>query len=187
MKWMRGVYHNVSRDFFFADGYRLGSAPRLASATVLHARGPMGMEGLTTYKYKLVGDGMLSPMYEAGDRTLKPRNYLRNSEIIKPLDASRFPPARASVPHPQRRRGSALFSKSRPWLSLASLPLFMRRFRRLALLLQIGNPIRRSARERVSDPDMRARRPTLRHSIFCWFARSTRTLSRFSRRRFRFA
>jgi len=67
-----GVYHNVSTRF--ADGYRYGLGSEVGiSNSKLHARGPMGMEGLTTYKYKLVGDGHVVAMYERGDRTLKPR------------------------------------------------------------------------------------------------------------------
>ena len=67
-----GVYHNVSTRF--ADGYRYGLGSEVGiSNSKLHARGPMGMEGLTTYKYKLVGDGHVVAMHGRGDRTLKPR------------------------------------------------------------------------------------------------------------------
>jgi glutamate-5-semialdehyde dehydrogenase len=67
-----GVYHNVSTRF--ADGYRYGLGSEVGiSNSKLHARGPMGMEGLTTYKYKLVGNGQTVAMYARGERTLRHR------------------------------------------------------------------------------------------------------------------
>ena len=51
------VYHNVSTRF--TDGGEFGMGAEIGISTdKLHARGPMGLEELTTYKYAITGDGV---------------------------------------------------------------------------------------------------------------------------------
>ena len=62
-----GVYKNISTRF--ADGFRYGFGAEVGISTnKTHARGPVGLEGLTIYKYKLFGNGDIVNDFTTGKR-----------------------------------------------------------------------------------------------------------------------
>lgn len=65
-----GVYWNASTRF--ADGMRYGFGTEVGISTnKIHSRGPVGLEGLTIYKYKIRGHGQAAAAYGAGKKAYK--------------------------------------------------------------------------------------------------------------------
>ncbi|KAI1273796.1 glutamate-5-semialdehyde dehydrogenase [Xylaria sp. FL0933] len=61
-----GVYWNASTRF--ADGMRYGFGTEVGISTnKIHSRGPVGLEGLMIYKYKIRGQGHVTAVYGEGE------------------------------------------------------------------------------------------------------------------------
>jgi glutamate-5-semialdehyde dehydrogenase len=67
-----GVYHNCSTRF--ADGFRYGFGAEVGISTqTLPPRGPVGLEGLVTYRYRLRGHGHIAADYAGGEKRFSHR------------------------------------------------------------------------------------------------------------------
>ncbi|KAI9090551.1 Aldehyde/histidinol dehydrogenase [Phlyctochytrium arcticum] len=74
-----GVYWNASTRF--ADGFRYGFGAEIGVSTnKTHARGPVGLEGLVIYKYRLYGKGHTAGAYGEGKKS-----YLHDSIPLETL------------------------------------------------------------------------------------------------------
>ena len=70
-----GVYHNASTRF--ADGFRYGFGAEVGISTnKTHARGPVGLEGLTIYKYTLEGNGDIVADYVEGKKKFNHKDLI---------------------------------------------------------------------------------------------------------------
>jgi len=75
------VFSNCSTRF--SDGFKYGFGAEVGISTnKLHARGPVGLEGLLTYKYKLYGDGQIVADYAEKRKTFSHKPIVNRNQDL---------------------------------------------------------------------------------------------------------
>ncbi|HOV69949.1 MAG TPA: glutamate-5-semialdehyde dehydrogenase, partial [Clostridia bacterium] len=86
-RFLRGVdsgnvFWNCSTRF--SDGFRYGFGAEVGiSTSKLHARGPVGLEGLMSYKYVIYGNGDIVGDYSSGKKAFKHKDINENCDLYK--------------------------------------------------------------------------------------------------------
>lgn len=74
------VFWNCSTRF--SDGFRYGLGAEVGISTnKIHARGPVGLEGLLIYKWKLIGSGQTVDDYSSGDKAFVHRKLEKDCSL----------------------------------------------------------------------------------------------------------